>query len=184
MNSLIIRVLGLVGLASLALAACNRGPSVERDALDLKTRVEGLRDSLSQLDSTELESALIVYRLHLETLAPYSRDSSKRSFVVADGTTLDRSAKNIFKFQAQKRIWMGALQAGSARLTSLANDVQTEYLDTTQARIYLRDEQAALGAVVHEARSRMHAARWCLDKKDSIDRRMDSLFTRWSSKRP
>jgi hypothetical protein len=172
-----------LSLAILAVAAVGCSPSsgVEADAVTLREKVEALHDSLAAVDSLAVENALIVYRVNLERLAPYAADSSKRDVVVSDGTTLDRSAKNLFKFQAQRRVWMGALTAGSARLKSLAHDVRTEYLDTAQGRVYLVDEQGALWAVLQDARSRMHAAQWCLDKADSLNVRMEDHFARWGS---
>ena len=172
-----------LSLAFLAVGAvgCSASSEVESDALALREKVEALHDSLASVDSLAVESALISYRMNLERLAPYAADSSKRDVVVSDGTTLDRSAKNLFKFQAQRRVWMGALTAGSARLKSLAHDVHTEYLDTAQGRVYLRDEQGALWTVLQDARSRMHATEWCLGKADSLNVRMEDHFARWGS---
>jgi hypothetical protein len=171
--SLVFLAVGAVG--------CSASSEVEADAVSLREKVEALHDSLASVDSLAVESALISYRMNLERLAPYAADSSKRDVVVSDGTTLDRSAKNLFKFQAQRRVWMGALTAGSARLKSLAHDVRTEYIDTAQGRVYVRDEQGALWAVLQDARSRMHAAQWCLDKVDSLNVRMEDHFARWGS---
>lgn len=172
-----------VAILTVGAVGCSASSEVEADALAMREKVEALNDSLASVDSLAVESALITYRLNLERLAPYAADSSKREVVVSDGTTLDRSAKNLFRFQAQKRVWIGALTAGSARLKSLAHDVRTEYVDTAQGRVYLRDEQGALWAVLQDARSRMHATQWCLDKVDSLNIRMEEHFARWGSPR-
>lgn len=177
------KILWIAGCLAVVLGAtsCSQ-TAVERDALDLRDRLDALHDSLESVDSLAVETALIEFRMHLEALAPYAADSSKRDVVVSDGTTLDRSAKNLFKFQAQKRVWMGVLRAGSARLTSLAHDVNTEYVDTALGRKYLRDEQGALGYVVRDARSRLHAAQWCLTRKDSISERMEQQLRSWAER--
>lgn len=174
------QLLGVFILAFLGLAACNRTP-LEEDIAVLRDRVESLQDSLQGVDSVAVENALFVYRMHLEKLAPYAADTTKRDILIADGTLLDRSARNLFKFQAQRRVWLGALQAGSTRLDQLENDVRTEYLDSAKGRTYLRDEQGALFAVLREARIQMHAAQWALSHKDSVDQRMTGLFAAWGS---
>ena len=176
------QLLGVFILVFLGLSACTPTP-VERDIASLRDRLEALQDSLHGVDSVEVETALLVYRLHLEKLAPYAVDTTKQAVLIADGTVLDRSARNLFKFQAQRRVWLGALQAGSTRLDQLENDVRTEYLDTGKGRTYLLDEQGALYAVLHEARIQLHAAQWALAKKDSVDQRMTGLFSQWSSEK-
>jgi hypothetical protein len=176
------QLLGVFILVFLGLSACTPTP-VERDIASLRDRLEALQDSLHGVDSVEVETALLVYRLHLEKLAPYAVDTSKQAVLITDGTVLDRSARNLFKFQAQRRVWLGALQAGATRLDQLENDVRTEYLDTGKARTYLLDEQGALYAVLREARIQLHAAQWALAKKDSVDQRMTGLFTQWSSEK-
>jgi hypothetical protein len=182
MKTSVWQILGVFLLLFMGLSACTPTP-VERDIASLRDRLEALQDSLHGVDSAAVESALLVYRMHLEKLAPYAADTTKQAVLIADGTLLDRSARNLFKFQAQRRVWLGALQAGATRLDQLENDVRTEYLDTGKGRTYLLDEQGALYAVLHEARIQLHAAQWALAKKDSVDQRMTGLFTQWSSEK-
>jgi hypothetical protein len=182
MKTPVWQTLGLSLLFFVGLSACTSTP-VEQDIASLRDRVEALKDSLQGVDSVEVETALLVYRMHLEKLAPYAADTTKQAILIADGTLLDRSARNLFKFQAQRRVWQGALQAGATRLDQLENDVRTEYLDTGKGRTYLLDEQGALNAVLREARVQLHAAQWALAKKDSVDQRMTGLFSQWSSEK-
>ena len=64
MKTSVWQILGVFLLLFMGLSACTPTP-VERDIASLRDRVDALQDSLSGVDSAAVESALLVYRMHL-----------------------------------------------------------------------------------------------------------------------